>query len=75
MKEYIFDDRNSIIHFALGTITPFTKLLGVLIFLSFLIYETLEIENPVSTLGDFIEYVMGFLFGILLMLILTTYAL
>jgi hypothetical protein len=68
VREYLFDDKDSIIHFILGAITPFILPIGFLVYFVFLIYEVLEPENPVSTLGDVIEYHSGLLFALLMQL-------
>lgn len=65
MKTYLYDDRNSIIHSVLGFIIPFLPhLIGLLIFLIFLIYEVQEKENPISTVGDVVEFLCGFVLGL-----------
>ncbi len=68
MREYLFDDKDSIIHAILGLITPITLPFGFFIFMVFMIYEIQEPENPVSTLGDVLEYFTGLLFMLLFQL-------
>lgn len=69
MNEYIFDDPHSIIHSILGLITPIIaqKLLppAIAIIIVFTAYEATEKENPVSTIGDFVEFLIGFAIGVL----------
>lgn len=65
---YVYDDKKSIIHTILGLISGYSILkfpiLTVIITLLFTTYEATEYENPMSTLGDFIEYFTGIILGI-----------
>ena len=69
MKTYLFDDRRSLGHAALGfvsAIIPFY--LGVVIVISYTVYEVREPENPVATVGDLVEFVVGFMLGVVVRL-------
>jgi len=61
---YIFDDNRSIIHFCLGIIASIIPILNIIIVLSFIIYQLFEEEYALYKLGDFIEFIMGFIAGI-----------
>jgi len=61
----IFDDLKSIGHLLLGAITPLFNGLGYIIFLIFLIYQIFEKEDVYHKLGDFIEYLIGFIISLL----------
>ena len=64
-QTYLYDDRNSLIHSALGFIAPFLPyLIGLVVFLAFLIYEVREPENPICTVGDVVEFLCGFVVGL-----------
>jgi len=61
----IFDNLKSIVHLLLGVITPLLDGLGYIIFLIFLIYQIHEKEDVYHKLGDFIEYLIGFIISLL----------
>jgi len=71
MKKYIFDDDDSVIHFMVGLIlslslvlSPGLIVLVLLVDMAFAFYEVHEKENPVSTIGDFMEYAFGRVVGL-----------
>ena len=65
MKTYLYDDRNSLAHTMLGFAVPFLPLLiGLAATLAFLLYEVWEKENPVNTVGDVVEFLVGFVLGL-----------
>jgi len=72
-RRIVFDDWRSWIHFALGFATavstklPFLlpKLIVMALFISFMYWEIAERENKLCKLGDFIEFLMGFVAGFL----------
>ncbi len=65
MNEYVFDDKNSIIHVVLGFITVMLPvILGTVLFITFVSYEVHEHENAVSTIGDVVEYLVGLVLGL-----------
>jgi len=72
MREYLFDDGKSIFHYILGfisaAIVPALWLISLIVFHIFLIYEVEEFENPIATLGDVIEFMCGFIAGIMLLI-------
>ena len=72
MREYIFDDFGSLWHMLLGFLVPFIALLNVVpaigVLATFATYEAVERENPVSTIGDFMEFTVGFMAGVLVVL-------
>jgi len=61
----IFDDLKSIGHLLLGAITPLLDGLGYIIFLIFLVYQIHEKEDVYHKLGDFTEYLIGFIISLL----------
>lgn len=73
MREYIYDDRNSAMHSIMGMVVAgafrqslWLRLIGVLMMILFAIYETREPEPAVSTVGDFVEFIFGFIVGVML---------
>ena len=69
----MFDDLRSVAHMAAGFaagVAPFTPmwLLTPIILLVFAVYEVVEKDDPLHTLGDFIEFVWGFILGISIMI-------
>jgi len=67
MREYLFDDKRSIWHAVLGMLVavlgkrvPVLSVLGIIVYV---IYEVIENEKAVSTVGDVIEFVIGFMIG------------
>ena len=70
-REYVFDDPNSIIHTIYGFALPFVALkswlVATLLFWAFVLYEAVEKENPVSTLGDFTEFELGVLSALIIL--------
>jgi len=68
---YVFDDKRSVFHFILGLVLysiclPNYYLITELVTLVFIIYEATEPENPIGTLGDFIEFILGAIMGLAL---------
>ena len=66
MRTYLFDDVGSIWHFALGFLlgafAPFWFLFIATVV--FLVYEVQEQEDPVSTIGDVVEFLSGGFLGL-----------
>ncbi|NPA98168.1 MAG: hypothetical protein GXO43_02205 [Crenarchaeota archaeon] len=65
---YVFDDSRSVFHFLYAVLVylpsakhPYVSLIGTLLFL---LYEVPEKENPISTLGDLEEFIIGALIGL-----------
>jgi len=65
----IFDDKKSIIHLFLGiavrlsthTHNVLAALVALIVTLSFIVYQIIERELPCKKLGDFIEFIMGYI--------------
>jgi len=69
MKTYLFDDKRSLGHALLGFISAIIPFhLGIIILISYTIYEIKEPENAVSTVGDLVEFIIGFMLGIMIKL-------
>jgi len=67
VKTYLFDDKRSVGHATLGAlaaIIPFY--LGIIIVIGYTIYEVKEPENPVATVGDVVEFIVGFMIGVII---------
>jgi len=69
MREYLFDDWRSIFHFILGMIVPLISkvslLLSVIVVSVYVIYQVLDEENAINTIGDIVEFMVGFMIGLL----------
>lgn len=61
---YLFDDRRSILHALLGFASAFLLAHGLLILLIYTVYEVRENETPVSTVGDVVEFLIGYVYGL-----------
>jgi len=65
----VFDDKKSIIHLFLGiavrlstyTHSVLAALAALIATLSFIVYQITERELPCKKLGDFIEFIMGYI--------------
>ena len=67
MQTYLFDDKRSLGHGVLGFVSAIVPCwLGILIIFSYVVYEVREPENPVSTIGDIVEFLVGLSIGVLL---------
>lgn len=66
MRTYLFDDWGSVWHSLLGFILYLLApgIVIVLTTLVFLIYEAHESEDPVCTVGDVVEFLVGAILGI-----------
>lgn len=64
----VFDDVKSIIHFLVGLTTSvlrcYIPLLSLAIIALYIMYEVEERDSELNRLGDFVEFVMGFLAGL-----------
>lgn len=71
MVRVIFDDLRSLIHFVAGIATKILSRLftagAVALFLAFVAYQLLEKEQGVKKLGDFIEYILGYIMADIVM--------
>ena len=65
-KPKLFDDKKSLIHFALGVVTPFFLPWSLLIPAAYVWYQAREKEDVGSKVGDFIEYCTGLIVGLVL---------
>ena len=68
----VFDDPWSFLHFILGIATKFLSRIGLAwlslaIFVAFVAWEVIEQENRFCKLGDFIEFVLGWICGSILL--------
>jgi len=63
----VFDDWKSFIHAVLGFTAEVTKhvcpAIPITIVIAFTAYQVRERENPLKKLGDFIEFILGWLVG------------
>lgn len=64
MAKVLFDDKKSVWHALLGFISAFTLLYSIIIITIFTIYQIREREDKNKTLGDFIEFVIGYIYGL-----------
>ena len=64
MRTYLFDDGRSVGHAILGIISAIVPVyLGIPIIISYVVYEVKEPENPIATIGDIVEFIIGFIIG------------
>jgi len=61
---YLFDDKRSLGHALLGFLTAFTLTWGIVILLLYTLYEIREEESPVATVGDVVEFLIGYIYGL-----------
>jgi len=64
MKKQLFDDKKSIAHTLLGFISAFTLVYSLIILLLFILYQIREREKGIYTLGDVMEFVIGYIYGL-----------
>ena len=60
----VFDDKKSIFHFITGVITAMTGVFSIFLILIFVLYQIREKESDLNKLGDFIEFLLGYSYGI-----------
>jgi len=60
----VFDDKKSFLHFAAGVITAMTGVFSIFFILIFVFYQIKEKENDLNKLGDFIEFLFGYAYGL-----------
>ncbi|KUH34251.1 hypothetical protein APY94_02965 [Thermococcus celericrescens] len=63
-KLYLFDDKRSILHAVLGFFSAFLLGWSLLVLVIFTAYEVRENENPTATLGDVVEFLIGYVYGL-----------
>jgi len=61
---YLYDDKRSVLHTVLGFASAFSLIYGLVIFLVYLVYEVREKEAPVATVGDVVEFLVGYVVGL-----------
>lgn len=66
-RVYLFDDKRSLWHVVLGFLSAFTLAYSLAILLLFTLYQIRERENPVSTLGDVLEFIIGYIYGLVVL--------
>ena len=67
MRTYLFDDKRSLWHAVIGCITgviPYYFAIPVVI--GYTLYEVREPEDPTATVGDMVEFIIGFIIGIVI---------
>ena len=69
---YLYDDKRSILHTVLGFLSAFTLAWGLLILVIFTVYEVREKEAPVATVGDVVEFILGYIYGLAVVVWLIT---
>ena len=60
----VFDDKKSIFHFAAGAIAAMTGVFSIFLILIFVLYQIKEEESDLNKLGDFIEFLLGYAYGL-----------
>ena len=60
----VFDDKKSILHFAAGVIAAMTGVFSIFFILIFVLYQIREKESDLNKLGDFIEFLLGYSYGL-----------
>jgi len=63
-KPFIFDDKKSFLHFAAGVIAAMTGVFSIFFILIFVLYQIKEEENDLNKIGDFIEFLLGYSYGL-----------
>ena len=67
MREYLYDDWRSIFHTVLGfAVAMFGKsipIVGALFIIMYVVYEAVEKEKAMATVGDVVEFMIGFMIG------------
>jgi len=65
VRTYLFDDKRSFWHAVIGAVTaviPYYFAIPVVI--GYTLYEVTEPEDPTATVGDMVEFIIGFMIGI-----------
>lgn len=63
-RVYLFDDRNSLFHAVLGFFSAFLLGWSLLVLVIFTAYEVREPEDPTATVGDVVEFLLGYIYGL-----------
>ena len=61
---YLYDDKRSVLHTVLGFFSGFLLGWSLLVLVIFTAYEVRENENPTATLGDVVEFLIGYVYGL-----------
>ncbi|AFL94733.1 hypothetical protein CL1_0525 [Thermococcus cleftensis] len=61
---YLYDDKRSVFHTILGFASAFLLVYGLLVLVIYLVYEVREKEYPVATVGDVVEFLVGYVCGL-----------
>lgn len=61
----IFDDKKSWWHAFLGVISGLVPFFGILILTIYIFYQIREKEDFIAKLGDFIEFLVGWVYGVM----------
>ncbi len=60
----VFDDKKSLFHFAAGVIAAMIGVDSIIFIALFVFYQIREKENDLNKLGDFIEFLLGYSYGL-----------
>jgi len=63
-RVYIYDDKRSILHSLLGFVSAFLLWGSWVVIILFIVYQVTERENPTATLGDVVEFIIGYIYGL-----------
>ena len=62
---YVFDDKLSFIHvllgFMAGVASRISAILSIMLVVGYIVYQIAEQERGESKLGDFIEFILGYI--------------
>ena len=61
---YVFDDKKSLFHFVAGMIAAMIGVTSIIFIALFVFYQIREKENDLNKLGDFIEFLLGYSYGL-----------
>jgi len=60
----VFDDKKSLFHFVAGMIAAMIGVASIIFIALFVFYQIREKENDLNKLGDFIEFLLGYSYGL-----------
>ena len=61
---YLFDDKRSLWHAFLGFASAFLLVYGLVVLVVYTAYQVRENEAPVATVGDVVEFLIGYVYGL-----------
>jgi len=64
VRKPIFDDKRSLLHFIIGFVSAFTLAYSLIIILLYTLYQIRERENWEYTVSDVVEFVLGYVYGL-----------